>query len=204
MNQPEPRRGGAGPIIAVVLACLFFVPLAPLAGAIMGAVLLARTPKDQPRSMAVLASVLGGLVFLGLQVAPTIFLVDFTRALMSDMRFAEAKLNVPKLADQIQSYARVNHQRMPPATDWAPPGEPRCPFAQHFAGEDPIWSESPWRELRFSLPGKHAWQYRVELTGEDGARWAEARANLDCKGDVRIVRVKVRADSKEPLEVVKE
>jgi hypothetical protein len=203
MNQPEPKRGGAGPIIAVVLACLFFVPLAPLAGAIMGVVLLARTPKDQPRALSVLASVLGGLVFLGLQVAPTIFLVDFTRALMSDMRFAEAKLNVPKLADQVQSYARVN-RRMPPATDWAPPGEPRCPFARHFAGEDPIWSESPWRELRFRLPGKHAWQYRVGLTGDDGARWAEARADLDCKGDVRIVRIKVRADAREPLEVVKQ
>jgi hypothetical protein len=200
-GAPPPRP--TSHIVALVLACLVIVPLAPLVGCVMGFVIALRTPRGRPRGFAVLAAAIGAGVFALLQVAPTLLIVSVTRAFMKDLRFAEAYLNVPKVANQVQSYAHVNH-RFPPQTDWSPPGDPRCPLKTHFAGNDPVWDQSPWRELRFHIPGAHGWQYRVALTGEPTSRWAEARADLDCHGDVRVVRVKVRENDRDELETVKE
>jgi len=201
VSAPDPQTKRAAPVVALVLACLFIVPLAPLAGCVMGLVLLARTPRDQPRGLSILSTAIGAGVFLLLQVLPTVAMVSMTRALISDMRFAEPHINVPILAKQVQSYVHLNH-RQPPASDWSPPGEPRCPLKTNFAGNDPVWSRSPWRELAFHIPAKHGWQYRIGLTGEASSRWVEARADLDCHGDVRIVRMKVRELDRDPLETV--
>jgi hypothetical protein len=198
---PQPPKRAA-PIVALVLACLFIVPLAPLAGCVMGLVLLKRTPRDQPRGLAILSSAIGAAVFVLAQVLPALLIASMTRALISDLHFAEPRVNVPLVAKQIQQYARLHQHRMPPTGDWAPPGEPRCPFKTAFAGNDPVWHETPWRELLFSVPAQHAWQYRVALTGEPGALWAEARADVDCRGDVRIVRMKVRESDRDPLETI--
>ena len=58
-----------------------------------------------------------------------------------------------------------------------------------------------WVDAQIS-PAAHGWQYRLALTGEPGALWVEARADVDCRGDVRIVRMKVRESDRDPIETV--
>ncbi len=44
------------------------------------------------------------------------------------------------------------------------------------------WAQNPWKQLNFSLPTSHYFQYQFRSQGTGGAAqyWARARADLDC------------------------
>ncbi len=69
-QQPQPpptgRTSGLA-IFALVMACLFFVPLAPLVGLVLGIVALAKARPGDPRGIAIAAVAVGPVSFLFLQ-----------------------------------------------------------------------------------------------------------------------------------------
>lgn len=68
---PTPQPGSKLPLLALILACLFFVPLVPLVGAILGFVALGRvnrTPERRGRGLAIAAIPTGFVVFFLVQV----------------------------------------------------------------------------------------------------------------------------------------
>jgi hypothetical protein len=182
---PTGRTSGLS-IFAFVMALLFFVPLAPIVGLVLGIVALAKAKPNEPRGLAIAAVVVGPLSFLFLQgicaaVAIPAF-VKYTRR----AKTVEATMNVRRLADAAVAYYAENG-KLPPMSDWTPAGKACGQPGNRFAPDPSVWERSPWRELSFSVDTPSYYQYRVTMLGENDAA-IEARGDLDCDGEFSLFR----------------
>ncbi len=184
-GAPAGRASGLA-IFALVMSCLFFVPLAPLIGLILGIVALAKTKPGEPKGLAIAAIAVGPVSFLFLQgicaaVAIPAFMKYTRRA-----KTVEATLNVRRLSDAAFMYYTDNG-KLPQVTDWTPPGQACGQPGNRFAPDPSVWDRSPWRELHFSVDTPSYYQYRVAQLGENDIA-IEARGDLDCDGEFSLFR----------------
>jgi type II secretory pathway pseudopilin PulG len=187
MDQPPPLSPTAPPgrtsplaIFALVMSCLFFVPLFPLIGLTLGIVALVRSRPGQPRGVAIAAVAVGPVAFFFLQgICAAIAIPSFMKYIRRS-KVVEARLNVRRLANLAVQY-QAEHARLPPAVDWTPAGSACGQEHNRFAPDPRAWSVAPWSDLQFSVDTPHYYQYRIETVGP-GEIAVEARGDLDCNG----------------------
>jgi hypothetical protein len=194
-QQPQPSRPGGTSglaITAFVLSLLFFIPLAPLVGALLGIVGVARGRQDQTgRGLAIAAIPVGLVVFFFIQVGMIAAIsipafIKYTRK----AKTVEATEALDKLRAGARAYVQADHysetgdllpKRFPVAeTGWVPAAG-CCEGADPKCEVDPAnWQAEPWKSLYFSVGEPHYFQYRFRSDGEQMV--VEARADLDCDG----------------------
>jgi hypothetical protein len=172
-------------VFALVLACLFFVPLLPLIGGVLGVIALVRISSHKlgGQGVAIGAIAVGfvvGLVFQGILAA--IAIPAFMRY-MHLAKTSEAKANIYAVRALVLEYVE-EHKDFPPASDWTPPESCCKKPGYRCEVKDADWSASPWKDLGFKPTGPLRFQYRFERQPiEGGTRGIiEARADLECDG----------------------
>lgn len=183
MEQNTKPKAGLS-IVALVFASLFFVPLFPLVGVILGVVALATR---RARTMALVAVCLGA-VFTLLSVGVAAISISFFRQLAAGAKRAEANRELQAIARQLRELDEEQWQRLPDSA-WTPPGE-ACARPDHKLPDDgSAWQVAPWTTLRFDIREPHFYQYRLRRDG-DGVV-IEARADIECKGRTSQVQTRV-------------
>ncbi len=207
INTREPNVAGAtppaqaaGPVkkkrstlatAAFVMACLFFIPVVPLIGAILGIVALIslkRRPELGGRGMAVAAIPIGFVIFLIVQVMAAIAIPAYIKYIRR-AKPGEAILGLDRIryaarahaaADRFDPRGHLLLRGFPVArTGWVP-STPCCDQGGTCQPDAAGWSVTPWKELHFQLTAPHYYQWRYESDGRSFK--AEARGDLDCDG----------------------
>jgi hypothetical protein len=194
-DQPQASKSGGTSGLAVtafVLSLLFFVPLAPLVGAVLGIVGVIRVRQDQTgRGLAIAAIPVGLVLFLFLQVGMIAAIsipafIKYTRK----AKTVEATEALDKLRLGARAYVQADHygtsgdllpKRFPVAeTGWVP-AQGCCEGPDPKCEVDPAsWQQEPWTLLHFGVNEPHYFQYRYRSDGDQLV--AEARGDLDCDG----------------------
>lgn len=178
-------------IAAIVMACLFFIPLVPLVGAILGivgSITLKRRPDLGGRGMAVAAIPTGFVIFFVVQSMAAVAVPAFIKYVRKS-KTVEATLGLDRirysarahaLTDRYDARGNLLPRGFPVArTGWVP-RDPCCNQGTRCQPDPAQWRASPWRELHFQMDNPHYFQWRYE---SDGHRFkAEARGDLDCDG----------------------
>jgi hypothetical protein len=185
MNIAAPPRRSALPVVALVFACLFFVPLLPLVGCILGIVAVARSKPGEPRGVGIAAIATGGAIFLFFQGIYIAIAIPAFLKFQSHAKAVEATMNLNRL-HQSMEILRVEQGRGSATSDWTPPGT-ACSFAnRRFPPNHTLWMDRPWSELNFSVDDPSYYQYRIVQEGDRLV--AEARGDLDCDGRFSLFR----------------
>jgi len=198
---PAPQKTPALAIVALVFACLFFVPLVPFLGSILGIIALVRKRPGQSNAVAIAAIPVGffvGFIFTGMIAAIAIpaFLQYTKRA-----RETEAKEYVGRIVRDLRDFHESEHVAAdgsvttgafpvaPGQCDQAgyPPAFER--MGNHYLPSADAWDAPCWKALRFltSEPLYYDYHYKVEGNGGPGTVvmvWAEA--DLDTDGQIAI------------------
>lgn len=170
-------------VTAFVLACLFFIPLLPLIGTILGIVALVRMRPDQGGKGLAIAAIPVGLVMVlmlqGMLAAIAIpSFIKYTRKAKS----VEALQQLDKIKAGARAHLAQQEgaARFPVAhTDWVP-ATPCCEQPrQRCVGNAAAWSGEPWSTLHIMGESGY-YQYRYRSDGNEMI--AEARGDLDCDG----------------------
>jgi hypothetical protein len=185
MNQPQsspapvapphpPKRNGLG-ITAVVFAALFFIPLAPLIGLILGIVTLATR---RNKTLGIVAVCLGGFftLFLGVEVA--IAIPAFMRYVRRS-KTVEATMNLRRIGDGVLALDATQWPKLSDS-DWTPAQSPCTQPAGKFAPNASLWQVDPWKAIGFSVDDPAYYQYRLRRNGQGFV--IEAQGDLDCDG----------------------
>jgi hypothetical protein len=169
------KKGNGLAITALVLSALFFLPIIPLVGAVLGIIALT-TGRSKP--MSIVAICLGAFFTLMMGVYAAIAIPAFMKYIEGAKR-AEANANLSALANAAAGLDEKQAAELPDA-DWTPPGS-ACAQADHkYAVDAAQWEREPWKTLGFRLERKHYFQYRVARVS--GGFRVEARADLRCDG----------------------
>jgi hypothetical protein len=198
-NAPPPptiaakKKGNGLAITALVLAALFFLPIIPFFGLVLGIIALA-TGRSKP--ISIVAVCLGAFFTLMTGVYAAIAIPAFMKFVRRS-KTVEASTNTRVLADAV---ARLSAQQWSALaeSDWTPAGsacgQPNGKFpanAAAFAGE-------PWATIGFGVSDPHYYQYRVKR--DAGGFVVEARGDLDCDGKFSRFARAVKPDGAGPLQ----
>jgi hypothetical protein len=163
-------------VAGVVLASLFFIPLAPLLGLILGIIALAT---HRSRTLSIVAISLGGVftlvTFIWAAVAASAFFKYVRRA-----KALEASTNLERLMRGATALTADERAHLL-ATDWTPATTACGRKDDQYPVDPAAWSGAPWTALGFAAAEPHYFQYRVRHAGDDVV--LEARADLDCDGE---------------------
>lgn len=196
--QPQQKTSGLA-ITAFVLALLFFLPLIPLIGSVLGVVALIRHRPDRGgRGLAIAAIPTGLVVTLMLQgMIAAIAIPSFVKYLRK-AKASEASQQLSRVRLQLLEYASTERQladgrrvRVFPIglTDWTPKTR-CCEQPNGKCPADPVaFASGPWKELGLDpTDGRHHYyQWRYRSNGLQAI--VEARGDLDCDGDYSFYRV---------------
>ncbi len=192
--MPQQKAGGLA-ITALILSCLFFLPIIPLVGGILGIIAVATAPPGRPKGAAIVAIVLGFTLGLGGGCMAAIAIPSFTRYIKRS-KSAEARMNVQSLyhgavayyeSEQLGSDGKVRTHVFPATTDWTP-AEGACGYPGGKIPPDPTpWRKPTWEALHFTVDAPSFYQYRFSVVIGDGSHpgdeaMVEARGDLDCDG----------------------
>ena len=190
--EAKKRPGNALAITALVLASMFFLPLIPFFGLVLGIVAIA-TGRSKP--MSIVAICLGGFFTLMSGVYAAIAIPAFM-AYMSQAKASEAKTNTRVLADAISALPAIEWAKLA-ESDWTPSGS-ACAAPNHkFPADESAFAGEPWRTLQFQVAGPHYYQYRIGRNNHGFV--VEARGDLDCDGKFSHFARSVAADGVAPL-----
>jgi hypothetical protein len=185
-SRPPPHGRSTLAVFAVVLASLFFIPLAPLFGLVLGIIALAT---HRSRTLSIVAISLGAVFTLvtivWAVIAASAFLKYVRRA-----KALEATANLEKLARSAADLSPAARAQLATA-DWTPAGRACGRANDQFPGEPGAWSSGPWPVLGFAIAEPHYFQYRLSRAGDDLI--VEARADLDCDEQYSLYARKVSA-----------
>jgi type IV pilus assembly protein PilA len=192
--MPKQKSGGIA-ITGLVFSCLFFIPIIPLVGGILGIIAVAAAPPGRPKGAAIMAIVLGFTFGLGGGCTAAIAIPAFIKYIRRS-KTVEAQMNTRMIfddavvyyeAEQVGSDGKVFSHRFPPSTDWTP-AEGACGYpGQKIPPSATAWQTPAWHALRFSVDDPSYFQYRFRALTGDGSHpgdeaIAEARADLNCDG----------------------
>jgi hypothetical protein len=190
----ETKKGNGLAITALVLSALFFLPLVPLVGVILGIVALT-TGRSKP--ISIVAICLGAFFTLTMGLYAAIAIPAFMKYVKRSQAL-EARATVRNIATTLR--AADSHQWAAlPDSEWTPAGSV-CAQPEHKLPADPAaWQVEPWKTLGFSLDGASRYQYRVARESQ-GFR-VDARGDLDCNGVTSLFTAHVTPDETSPITV---
>jgi hypothetical protein len=177
MTQPPPatKKGNGLAITALVLSSVFFLPIIPLFGLVLGIIALT-TGRSKP--MSIVAICLGAFFTLMTGLYAAIAIPAFMKYIRRS-KTMEARMNTRTLANAVAALDAAQWSKLADS-DWTPAtsacGQPNDRYAadpKAFAGE-------PWATLGFGVSEPHYYQYRLRRAGDGFV--AEARGDLDCDG----------------------
>ncbi len=177
-----PGRMSKLAVIALIFSCIFFLPLIPLIGAILGIVGASTIrPPTRGKGLAIAAIPVGFSMAFFIQ---GILAAVAIPAFINYMKRAKTREAQVTLSEIQQGAATFAGQQAAPgfpvaATDWTPQ-RPCCSQGKACRVTPAEWSVPPWSDLGFTPEQKHHFQWRYESDG--AALVAEARADLDCDG----------------------
>jgi type II secretory pathway pseudopilin PulG len=183
LKQPaEPGKMSKLAVVALILSCIFFLPIVPLVGAILGIVAVVRiSPPTRGKGLAIAAIPVGfSMAFFiqGILAAAAIpaFINYMKRAKTSEARTSIAAIQNGALA----YFEQQNPKRFPVASTGWTPATPCCSGSgDSVCRANPNdWNASPWTDLGFVPNQTHRFQWRYESDGQQMT--VEARADLDC------------------------
>jgi type II secretory pathway pseudopilin PulG len=181
-GQPPKGRMSGLAVTALVLSCLFFLPLIPLIGAVLGIIaVVSIRPPTRGRGLAIAAIPVGfstAFFIQGILAAAAIpAFINYTKR----AKTSEANFVLSALRDAAARYAEgQTPPRFPVAeTGWTP-ALSCCAGGQRQACQlnPAVWAATPWVELGFTPKARHYFQWRYASDGSEVT--AEARADLDC------------------------
>ena len=176
MTQPAATKKGNGlAITALVLASVFFLPIIPFFGLVLGIIALT-TGRSKP--ISIVAICLGGFFTLMTGMYAAIAIPAFMKYIRRS-KTVEATMNVRALANTVASLQASDWARLP-ETDWQPAAS-ACgqPNDRYPAGER-VFAGQPWLSLGFTMIEPRYYQYRLRREGDGFV--VEARGDLDCDG----------------------
>jgi hypothetical protein len=172
---PPPKQKNGLAIVGVVFASLFFIPLLPLVGLIIGIVVLAT---GRHKTLGIVAICLGAFftLFLGVEAAIAIpAFVKYVRRAKS----VEATMNLRRIGENVMMLDAAKWAALPDS-EWTPrDGACSYPKARHPVDASQ-WSVEPWKTIGFSVDDPSYYQYRLRRTSQGFV--VEAQADLDCNG----------------------
>jgi hypothetical protein len=191
------KRGNALPITALVFAALFFLPLAPTIGLILGVIALAT---GRHKSISIVAVSIGAFFTLmtGVYAAIAIpaFMKYIARAKSREAHAYTATLSTSVAALTAQQFAQL------PDSDWTPAGSACAQPKQRFAADPALWQAEPWKTLGFSVDTFS--HYQVRVTRNAQGFLVEARGDLDCDGQMSHFQRQVTSEGAQPPEITDE
>lgn len=171
------KKGNGLAITALVLSAMFFLPIIPLFGLVLGIIAIA-TGRSKP--MSIVAICLGGFFTLMTGIYAAVAIPAFLKY-VERSKTVEARVHLTSLATAAAALDEKQAAELPDA-DWTPAGN-ACAQPDHkYAVDAAAWQREPWRTLGFSIDRPHFFQYRATRVG-GGFRF-EARADLRCNGHV--------------------
>jgi hypothetical protein len=182
--EPKRKPKAGLSLVALAFASLFWVPLLPLVGMILGGIALATR---RARTPALIAVCLGGAITVVSGVVGAVSISAFRRA-AEGARIAEANMQISAIAKGLRELDEPAWRALADA-DWTPAG-PVCVRRDHRLADDgSAWQVAPWSTLGFAMQEPHVYQYRLRRDGD--AFVVEARADLDCQGRISEVSARV-------------
>ncbi len=198
-QQTTKKKGNGLAIAALVLASVFFLPIIPFFGLVLGIIALA-TGRSKP--MSIVAICLGAFFTLMTGVYAAIAIPAFMKYIRRS-KTVEATMNVRSLAASVARLDAAQWSKLP-ESDWVPADSPcgqpkdRYPVGTHaFDGDS-------WGQFGFAPIEPAFYQYRLRREGVGFV--VEARGDLDCDGKFSHFARSVTPDgvgeltSEEPLE----
>ncbi len=172
--QP-PKKGNGLAITALVLASVFFLPIIPFFGLVLGIIALA---SGRSKPISIVAICVGGFLTLMTALYAAIAIPAFMKY-MERAKEAEGRATLATLATAAASLTESQAAALPDA-DWTPAGS-ACAEPDHkFAADVTPWQREPWTTLGFRVERPHYFQYRISRVS--GGFRVEARADLRCNG----------------------
>jgi len=169
------KKGNGLAITALVLSSVFFLPIIPFFGLVLGIIALT-TGRSKP--MSIVAICLGAFFTLMTGIYAAIAIPAFMKY-VERAKESEARMNLSALANAAAALDEKQAAELPDA-DWTPAGS-ACAQPDHkFAADAAAWQREPWHTLGFSIERPHYFQYRASRVS-GGFRF-EARADLRCNG----------------------
>ena len=169
------KKGNALAITALVLSALFFLPLVPLIGLVLGIVALAT---GRSKSISIVAVCLGAFFTLMMGVYAAIAIPAFLKFIDRAKR-AEATSSLSALAHAAAALDENQASELPDA-DWTPAASACTQPSHKYTVDAADWQREPWKTLQFQPVAPFYFQYRA-LRVSGGFRF-EARADLKCDG----------------------
>ena len=171
------KKGNGLAITALVLSSVFFLPVIPFFGLVLGIIALT-TGRSKP--MSIVAICLGAFFTLMTGIYAAIAIPAFMKYI-ERAKESEARVNLAALATAAAALDEKQAAELPGA-DWTPAGSACAQPDQKFAVDGAAWQREPWHTLGFSIERPHYFQYRASRVS-GGFRF-EARADLRCNGHV--------------------
>jgi type II secretory pathway pseudopilin PulG len=182
--------------VALILSCLFFLPLIPIIGAILGIVALIRIGRSHGRLLgrgrAIAAIPVGFTVAFALQGMLAAVAIPSFIGYIQKAKRVEATEGLDRIHralrslganERADSSGRITTYRLPRGDSGWTPTSPCCGSGQdkRCVPNKADWDRSPWKDLQFAHQRPHYYQWRYQSDGSSFT--AEARGDLDCDGE---------------------
>lgn len=200
-SNTTPKKGGTLGVVALIFSALFFVPLAPLIGLILGIVALVTAPPGK-KTVPIVAVAIAPVTLFFLQgILAAVAIPSFMKYTRRS-KSVEAVMNVRSVADAVAM--RIGERvALPPETDWTPPGRACDQENGKFPpSASEAFRDGTWRALGVQ---PEVSRYQLRLRREGDAIVVEARGDLDCDGDHSLFARTVSSDGQiSPLRTERE
>jgi len=196
---PKPKGQGLA-VAGLILSSIFFIPLLPLVGMILGGIALAKAPPGR-KTLGVVAVCVGAACLLVIQAPISVIAIQSFKRYIVRAKTVEAKMNLRRIADQVMAN-HLESGKFPPTTDWVPAGSPCGLPGDKFPANPMLWAAPPWSELQFEIADPHYYQYRLVNSGSEIS--VQAQGDLNCNKLTSLFERKVDGVRVHPIETQNE
>jgi hypothetical protein len=201
-NAPQPpsqtiaakKKGNGLAITALVLSSVFFLPIIPLFGLILGIIAIS-TGRSKP--MSIVAICLGAFFTLMTGLYAAIAIPAFMKYIRRS-KTVEATMNTRRLSDAVAQLSAQQWAQLADS-DWTPAGSACGQPNGKLAADPAAWQREPWTTLGFGVTDARYYQYRVQRAADGFI--VEARGDLDCDGKFSNYRRLVKPDGVGELQI---
>jgi hypothetical protein len=193
MSVAGGRKPGNGlAITALVLASVFFLPVIPFVGLVLGIIAIAT---GRSKTLSIIAICIGAFFTLFTTVWYAFAVKGFTSYLRR-AKAIEAKTNIRNIGTTLSGMSAIEWAKLS-ESDWTPPGTACGQPHDKFAADPAAFAGEPWATLGFQIARPHYYQYRIHRDPHGFV--VEARGDVDCNGKLSHFAVTVAADGVSPV-----
>ncbi|MGF1510107.1 MAG: hypothetical protein ACFB9M_11470 [Myxococcota bacterium] len=192
-DTSEPQRASEDrslwPVVALALAVVLVVPLAPLLGAAMGLGIWLSGAKGKDKTMAIAALAIGGIGGTASLLAFLTVVAPGTLNLGSRAREKDAAFNLRAVERQLYRHVTTRGGYPVGDTGWTPPRACCAGSSQVCPRNEADWAHPVWRSLDFAPLSDSIYQLRYQsLSPEAFTVWA--RGDPECDGTVTLIEMR--------------